>query len=238
MDLYGGSAVMRMGDLMTTDQIKRAEADAKSAEAEHEEHESAVDAARTVADEIIAKARYDAFRMVTDARTEAEAILAQAETEAPSPQPTSDTGDTEAELSERAVELTEEVARLDEVRERLIEKVTATRALLNNLEERLARIAKTPPLASGGTAATPTQHSITVEVTSEETDPLPPAASVDAVPAAAIGAGTEPPVGSPQSDGHKGSFYSRRSAKLPSIGASGGQSALSAMSSIRNRIDS
>jgi len=224
-----------MGDLMSTDQIKRAEVDEESAPANKSKDQSMLDAARQEANEIVAKARYDAFRMVTDARAEAEAILA----EVGSTQPTTNA---DADLADRAADLADEIATLEQIRDRLVEKVSATRSLLNNLEDRLARIAETPtPSRNAGDSAVSaeTRHSITVEVTTDEPDPLPPAASADVVSVAQASSDAEYAADAPTAgDSGKGSFYSRRSAKLPSIGASRGQSALTAVSSIRSRIGS
>lgn len=234
---------MRMGDLMTTDQIKRTEAASGAAEGDSAGQPVDLDAAREEAKEIVAKARYDAFRMVTDARNEAEAILSEAEQPNPSttaPQVAVDQSELDS-LTERRDELIHETDRLIDLQTRLEEKVASTRVLLQSLEARLAKIAAAPPPTQPAPPATERAPEMTVEVHIDTDDPapLPPAASTamdysPSVPHPVKHEEVHEVAVTPEAE--LGSFYSRNSAKLPSIGSAGGQSALSAVSSIRSRI--
>lgn len=238
-----------MGDLMTTDQIKRTDAGSGAAEVDDAGPPPVdIDAAREEAKDIVAKARYDAFRMVTDARNEAEAILQEAETaRVTPPDPTSPPDITAAELDaleERRAELLTEIEWLIVVQARLEGRIDSTRNLLHGLEERLARIAARPTSASRQGTADPspagTAGPTDIDVRTDDAAPVPPAASTTmdyspSVPHPRRQADVEP--APPESgDTEFGSYYSRRSARLPSIGNKGGQSALSAVSSIRSRI--
>ncbi len=200
--------------------------------------DAVLEAAQTEANQIVAKARYEAFRMMTDARNEAEAILAGAEATAGNPQ-TEAASDLE-EIDGRRTELIAETARLKQHHAELVEKVESTQALLDQLEERLRQIASAPTSSPTPPATAKPEPAIQIEVHPEpaeehtatvldyapsvphpvkDDDPMPPA------PAAGMAGKTQ------------GSFYTRRSAKLPSIGESRGADALSAMGSIRRSME-
>jgi hypothetical protein len=182
---------------------------------------------------ILAKARYEAFRLMTNAREEAEEILAQARAEA-------DGIRTDAEMQAesivdaahmRADEIrstpppedapsAESVATLESEHRELTDRVGSLRLLADQLEERFAALA--------ATANAP--HPIIEESPRPVLDyspsvPRPVRPSVEVA---------EP---EPAPAEERGSFYSRRSAKLPRIGDAGGKNALDMMRTIRESYD-
>lgn len=185
---------------------------------------------------VLAKARYEAFRLVTDARSEAEEILEQARTEA-------DAIRTEAEMQAESIidaahlqanevgtaeppaETAESVAQLEQEHEELTQRVSSLRTLADQLEERFAA------LAAHATAPRPGLEE-------------PPRPVLDYSPSVAPAPKPEPEAADDSdastdedAPAERGSFYSRRSAKLPRIGEAGGQSALDMMRSMRENID-
>lgn len=197
------------------------------------------------AKEVLAKARYEAFRLMTDARAEAEEILEQARAEA-------ETIRTDAEMqaesiidaahlradqvrtTEPAAETVESVAQLEQEHEELTQRVSSLRTLADQLEERFAA------LAAHATAPRPELEE-------------PPRPVLDYSPSVAPPPKVEPDEADGGTDtsaadgseasaddevtAERGSFYSRRSAKLPRIGEAGGQSALDMMRTMRANID-
>ena len=227
------------------------------------------------AKELLAKARFDAFRMVTDGRKEAESILEEAKEEAA--RILAAAQDTAASVVESAETKAEEihsstedatteaaatetaVAELEEERQQLTERVGSLRVLADQLEERFAALAthantsKLHNEARNDEASTPLDHSelpmeptadvapVAENPSADETavEPSKPVAKpvIDYSPAVApppkasdLDRGDEVPV-------ERGSFYSRRSAKLPSIGDAGGKGALDMMRAIRETFD-
>jgi cell division septum initiation protein DivIVA len=190
---------------------------------------SADDAARS----ILAKARYEAFRLMTDAREEAEDILAEARAEA-------DGIRTEAEMQAesivdaahmRADEIrsapapedphsAESVATLEHEHRELTDRVGSLRLLADQLEERFAALAATANAPHPVIEASPRPIlDYSPSVPSPRTQPVE-VAEPEAAPAE-----------------ERGSFYSRRSAKLPRIGDAGGKNALDMMRTIRESYD-
>ncbi len=270
-----GSPPAYRGDLMTTDQIKRHDEARAPVEVDGALDPTAIlENAQEEAKQILAKARYEAFRMVTDARSEAESILGEAENNASlASAEAENTAQAEeqsvailAAAKEQAASIVKEAeqsaARLYEesrssveqqtasLRERhaaLEAKVSATQALLNDLETRLARIAASaspepeakpaPRFSLGGETEEDVQAERMATSEPDTPDPLPPAASIelDYSPSVPRPLPVQQPVAAPPTE--QRSFYSRRSAKLPSIGATGGQDALSAVRSMRTKMD-
>lgn len=182
---------------------------------------------------ILAKARYEAFRLMTDARAEAEEILDDARTEAEAIRKEAelqaesivDAAHMQAEEIRTAAppaEAPESVAHLEQEHEELTQRVTSLRTLADQLEERFAA------LAENANASRP------------EIDE-PPRPVLDYSPSVAPAPRPEPALDEAPLDDdvptERGSFYSRRSAKLPRIGSDGGQSALDMMRSIRETFD-
>jgi len=228
------------------------------------------------AKELLAKARFDAFRMVTDGRKEAESILDEAKNEAArilaAAQETAasvvETAENEAEeLQSSADGATAEatatesaVAELEEERQQLTERVGSLRVLADQLEERFAALA-----THANTTGLHRDDADTADSASVAPSEPPATATTDASPAAAAvpedEAPTEPsesfvkpvidysPAVAPPPKAseveaeadevpvERGSFYSRRSAKLPSIGEAGGKGALDMMRAIRETFD-
>jgi len=220
---------------------------------QNEAAEAASDAV-TVADtegehakELLAKARYDAFRMVTDGRKEAESILDLARDEAArilaaaheTAASVAASAETEAEeLESSAEESTAEasatettVAELEEEHHQLTERVGSLRVLADQLEERFAALATRAQTSSPQNEDS--QQASADQPTEQLAKPI-----LDYSPAVA-----PPPKASDISEEddeepvERGSFYSRRSAKLPSIGNAGGKSALDMMRAIRETSD-
>ncbi|MEZ5175987.1 MAG: hypothetical protein R2823_07260 [Acidimicrobiia bacterium] len=210
---------------MTTDQIRKAGVE----NADGTDIDASVAEATAKAKQIIAKARYDAFRMVTDARDEAEAILVDARSSlADGGEPATDISDLEA----RHAALVAANEALSAEHDRLLDQVARTRSLVEQLENRLARIASvtdSPPPPERGDSS----HSTNATAVSQ-TEPAPPprkGLTMDYSPSVPSPRAPETP--SKEEATEVGSFYSRRSAKLPRIGTEGERSALSAMRTIR-----
>jgi len=182
---------------------------------------------------LLAKARFDAFQVVTEARKEAESILDGAREEAAEivtaakmqaesivdaarlgadevRSARSDEANTES-VSDAAAESV-----LEAEHDALVERVTSLRAIADQLEERFAALA-----ASTGAQRPP------------ESD----APVLDYSPSVAPRRPEPAPGDHATESGERGSFYNRRSAKLPSIGDAGGRSALDMMKSIRETMD-
>ena len=189
-------------------------------------------AAADEAKDILAKARYEAFRLMTDARQEAEEILDQARTEANAIR-------TEAEMQAesiidaahmRADEIQQEGAtseaptsmtQLEQEHEELTERVSSLRSLADQLEERFAALAETS--VQRPSIEEPPRPVLDYSPSVPHPEPIVEADVADEDPK---------PV-----EEERGSFYSRRSAKLPRIGEAGGQSALDMMRSIRESFE-
>jgi vacuolar-type H+-ATPase subunit H len=187
--------------------------------------ETNTDEADEVAAAIIAAAEQKAAGIVSEAERQASLLY---------------------ETSRASVE--QQTAILRERHAKLEAQVVATQTLLNDLEKRLAQIAapsapnpepRTIPLAyslageSEPTEPKPMQQAIS----SDSPDPLPPAASATYDYSASVSPVATPVAAAPSAPSEPGSFYTRRSANLPSIGASGGQDAMSAVRSMRSKMD-
>lgn len=210
-------------------------------EANHETHPSDDDGAVHLPEEqarqIVAKARYEAFALVTEARGEAEAILDEARAEASG-------RIREAELHAeslvdaariRADEIPgsddrddSERAELEAEHEELTERVSTLRSLARELEQRFDELTA----QAEGQTVEPAMDSV-----QSNTVHAPSAAPVlDYSPAVQ----PLPKANAAEQDAvedEKGSFYNRRSAKLPRIGDEGGRSALDMMRSIRGTLE-
>lgn len=226
------------------------------------------------AKEVLAKARYEAFRLMTDARQEAEEILDQARTEG-------DAIRKEAELQAesivdaahtRAEEIRDELEhqapdetsdarnQLEQEHDELTERVSGLRSLADQLEERFAALAQTaarrPSIEEPPRPILDYSPSVPHHEPEAQPEPSPEPAPEAPWSAAEADASTAPvldyspsvphpspaptdesePDSEPERE-ERGSFYSRRSAKLPRIGESAGQSALDMMRSIRENFD-
>ena len=201
-----------------------------------------VASANEEAKQTLATSRYEAFRLVTEARTEAETILEEARSEAAgmvkaaeiTAQSKIDAADAHAgeiieAAEQRSTAFADEVPSpptdpnteaLEAEHRQLSEQVSSLRVLADQLEQRFAALAASAP---AGIDAPRTKPATTIDyspsVAPESSKPVP-----------------ELPLA--EEDAERGSFYSRRSAKLPSIGEAGGQSALEMTRSIRARLES
>jgi cell division septum initiation protein DivIVA len=186
------------------------------------------------ASELLAKARYEAFRLVTEARQEAEEILDEARAEAASIRKDAEVqaesivdaahvrskeiiDSSEPDADTHAAEA---VANLEHEHEALTQRVSSLRTLADQLEERFAALAAT---------ANATHPTI------EE----PPRPVLDYSPSVPHRVVADPvdDGGPSEPEPERGSFYSRRSAKLPRIGDAGGKDALDMMRSLRESFD-
>ena len=185
------------------------------------------------ASELLAQARYQAFRLVTEARQEAEEILDEARAEAASIRK-------DAEVQAESIidaahvrskeilaasapdgdpQAAEAVANLEHEHEALTQRVSSLRTLADQLEERFAALAATAN-ATHPTIEEPPRP--VLDYSPSVPHPIPADAVDDA--------DDEP-------EPERGSFYSRRSAKLPRIGDAGGKDALDMMRSLRESFD-
>jgi cell division septum initiation protein DivIVA len=203
------------------------------------------------AKQILARSRYEAFRLVTEARDEAETILDEARAEAAGTvKAATITAESKVDAAEiRATQIVEEAqsraanlaiasqdvqtsgsepdlsdnSALEAEHEELAERVSSLRVLADKLEDRFAALAANAPTA-------PEQRS------HENTDST--SSGIDHAPSVAPEAKVTSDSVAEEPTEDRGSFYSRRSAKLPSIGAAGGQSALDMTRSIRSKLES
>lgn len=199
--------------------------------------------------QLLAKARYDAFRLMTEARDEAETILDEARAEAEGTKKAAtvqSAADVEAAES-RAAEIveaahqeaasivagahrtageqheTEDADSLEAEHKALSDRVSTLRTLADQLENRFAALAATAPA-----------------------DPSPTASDSDR--SADSGLDYSPSIPHPTNENdepsssaapaERGSLYSRRSAKLPSLGEDGGRSAFDMSRALRESMDS
>ncbi|MGI9666053.1 MAG: hypothetical protein ACR2N2_02990 [Acidimicrobiia bacterium] len=193
--------------------------------------------------EVLAKARFEAFGLVTEARKEAESIIDEAREQAAdivkeaemiaesirdaarleASEARAERHDTPA--AEDSAEVTPETtAALEAEHQELEDRVGSLRDLADQLEDRFAQLAadSEPQVAP---VATGTEDASDAPVLDYSPSVEPPAPEV------------EQTVGETDGEAEKGSFYSRRSAKLPRIGDEGGKSALDMMRSIRASLD-
>jgi cell division septum initiation protein DivIVA len=194
----------------------------------------------------------DAERMRAEATADAEARVAQAQAEALA-MLTEIREESERLVTERDAEFTKMRADVETEYRETLERVTRLRTIAADLEKRLQLAARgaldelgdltsqlTTELASAPQAVAPPLQ--------EPARPVAPETGADAsnpAPAPAPAATTSRPIDPPApasspidettSRPSKGSFYSRRSAKLPRIGAEAANGALAAVSAMRAR---
>ena len=229
---------------MTTDQVTDETTPSAGAELE-----AAEDASR----QLLAKARYDAFRLMTEARDEAEQILDEAKAEAAGAKKAAKVAADAVSEKARAdaaaiVESAQEEAAaivatshrvagemnppgresaLEAEHEALSQRVSTLRTLADQLEDRFAALAQTAG-----------SHRVeTADPSADASAPEDPSAVLDYSPSVAPPprpeVTSEPEV--PQEE--RGSFYNRRSANLPRLGADGGRGALDMTRSLRESLE-
>lgn len=192
----------------------------------------AVDGESGTADDakgLMAKARYDAFKLMTEARDEAESILEAARSEAADiVKEAKLTGESIVDaarlraggvLAAEPDDKNTAKAELEAEHAQLTERVSSLRTLATALEERFEAL-----------AASAAQSPPRLEEPARPVIDYSPAVA----PPQKVQRGAEAP--NPTTE-EKGSFYNRRSAKLPRIGEAGGRSALDMMKSIRETIE-
>lgn len=214
--------------------------------------------ARTSAEDIVSDAQFEAFRLVTQAKKDAEATINAAQEEAavmvahPEPIPAPEAQDTAA--VREAVEA-QARARIEEIR---IEALSTIREIRKEAEEvissRDARITELRAKIDGATAATANEVPTTAPIETASIEPpattSPPADSAvddeeedrtrEKVREAGRPMANEDMLDDsdamPLSDRPvRGSFYSRRSARLPRIGTEAANGALAAVSAMRTK---
>lgn len=202
--------------------------------------------------ELLAKARYDAFKLMTEASQEAETILdearaeaagtvkaAQLSAESTAAKANSDAKKTLIAAKEEAavlvarahrtageVSVPEDPSTLQAEHRALSERVSTLRTLADQLEDRFAALADTAstlPEDSDTSPATPQPEKATSEVDHE--------------PAVAPRPTKEEPKEFDPPLEERDSFYNRRSANLPRLGEEGGRSAFDMTRSMREALD-
>ena len=191
------------------------------------------------AKQVVATARYEAFGLVTEARREAESILDEAHAEAAG---IVHQAKLQAESIVDAARLSasdfvpsdidpEDHAALEAEHDALTERVSTLRALAEQLEERFDALTEQADKSAAEQAAI---------VNDRLTDVHAPSAApvLDYSPAVDSDMKVDEEDSDPaDSNAEKGSFYNRRSAKLPRIGEEGGRGALDMMRTIRNAFE-
>lgn len=178
--------------------------------------------------QLLAKARYDAFKVMTETSQEAEAILVQARTEAAGTLKAADisaeaiVGKAEAKAQATITSATEEGAAIvakahrsagEEATSRnttellnehrnLTDRVSTLRTLANQLEDRFAALAST----TSGVRSKTIEPKTAAAPTTDYRPSVEPEVPVETKE-------EEPPVST-----SRGSFYTRRSANLPRLG--------------------
>ncbi len=203
-------------------------------------------------DEIIAVARKEAFNLITEARKEAGAVVAEARSEAEKTEQPAASGAIE---SLRAEELRLE-ARIVELQATLTGLEIGIRSLTGLAEGQ--QLAPTAPESAPSTIEySPTPAQIELQppldnaengggvllepllISQQKQSPPPPPPPLEPEPAAAVQVDdltvevNDSHAQAPAPDGGRPSFYSRRSAQLPHIGAEAGHSAIAAATDLR-----
>jgi hypothetical protein len=205
---------------MTTDQIKSVES-AVGAPHDTAEPDIAVNRATDQSRQITAKARYEAFHMVTEARIEADAIVDEAKAEAADLLGNHVANDTVA--GENADLIAVNAALRLEYNE-LVDLIDTSQQLIENLDIRLLDLATMPgsiPSLDGSI------EEVALEVGSQVSSFV-----FDYTPSVA----PPPKPSRAKSTERAESFYTRKSAKLPRLGTEGGQEALVVVRSMRDRM--
>jgi cell division septum initiation protein DivIVA len=220
----------------------------------------AADDARTSADSIVSEAQFEAFRLVTQAKEDAEATIRAAQAEAvgiaAGPRPAEDSAAQDALAIRESVEAQERArmeemkaeafATIREIREEAEEVIAARDVQISALQAqidaatehtssppephyaaRVEALMTTPAAAATATHDVPHAH--------QEEEPLPDTVRDDE-PARVPDVALEDTDVTPLSDRPaRGSFYSRRSARLPHIGSDAANGALAAVSAMRSK---
>lgn len=213
--------------------------------------------------QVLAKARYEAFQLITGARTEAEAILSEARVEAAgtvkAAQVAAESSQEKAALDAAATltaaqeEAATIIARahrsagddatagndtaLRTEHSELTERVSELRTLANKLEDRFAAIARTASATDEPDAQSdgePTDISIS-EPSQEEPSK---STTIDYSPSEAPSSKDEETPSAVTSEPERPSFYNRRSANLPRLGEESGQSILDMTRALRKSLES
>ena len=204
-------------------------------------------------DEIIADARKEAFNLITEARKEAGAVVAEARSESEKTEQPAASGAIESlraeklRLEARVVELQATLTGLEIGIRSLTGLVEGQQPTPGSLESVLPTIEYSPtptqielqqPLDnpaenSGGVLLEP------LLISQQKQSPPPPPPPLEPEPAAAVQVDdltvevNDSHAQAPAPDGGRPSFYSRRSAQLPHIGAEAGHSAIAAATDLR-----
>jgi hypothetical protein len=206
---------------MTTDQIKIADAHVGDSDGSPETAVAA-DRAANEARQIIAKARYEGFRMVTDARNDADAILDEAKAGAAELLSASEANDA---IAGENADLTAVNAALRVEYNELVDLVNESQDLIERLDTRLLDLATMPD------TVTSSDKERSGEVSADATSTVP-AFVFDYSPSVA----PAPKPSRTKTTSRAESFYTRKSAKLPRIGREGGKDALDAVKAMRDRM--
>ncbi len=201
--------------------------------------------AETEASKVLAKARYDAFRMVTDAREEADSILEDARKSAESIIHT-------AEITAESITDAARIHAKDIIAARprttvpsttedplprsIDDQVAELREIAQRIDARFTSLSQAGALTHDELPSSAPDADTAVE-TAEAASPEPNAAVATPTSETEVAQDSDEAFTDPAEHARRGSFYSRRSAKLPSIGDAAGKGALDMMRSIRESFD-
>lgn len=226
----------RNEEAVTLTMVAATKAKEQMLESAQRQLDDATSSAQKKADKLLSEAQYEAYRLVSEAKETSEAALAEARAEAESTLTSArresvailnqikEEGSKLREAHESDLEAMKR--RFEEENAELTERITMLRTVAGDLEKRLQAVARgaLEDLSDivGQGPAVPARQARAASAT-------PPA---DA-PRQATAETVEP---SPEGEREpRGSFYSRRSAKLPHIGENAGKDALAAVSAMRAR---
>lgn len=198
--------------------------------------------ARKQVDEMLDKTRREAFALMKGTRDDAEQSVAAARVQVEAARREADDllaearRETDRLLEERKVAL-ERIKRDYEAESNaIIDRINTLRSIADDLTVKSALPPVSPPSAepTGPTDPQPATNTRTVDPPSaveSSSAPAPESSPAVDVPVPAADDGN-----TPTTDRPSGSFYSRRSAKLPRLGTEAGRSALAAASAMRTKM--
>lgn len=219
---------------------------AQMLQAAHVELDQAANQARSSADDIVSEAQFEAFRLVTQAKEDAEATIRAAQEEAAriatQPAAPAAAAATPQPVDEEALVRMEQardeaIATIRAIREEAEEviaerdrKITMLQAQLTEASEQTVSTEAPAEFMVEAVIAPPTQIPDALE--EEQTEATARGHETAGVPRVAV----EDTDVQPLSDRPaRGSFYSRRSARLPRIGSDAANGALAAVSAMRSK---
>ncbi|MEN8234859.1 MAG: DivIVA domain-containing protein [Actinomycetota bacterium] len=204
---------------------------------------------RKAGDAVITDARMQAFQLVTEARAEAESIVNEAMAEVaamsrtvePAPEPVAQHSDRERELEDRIAEMQTVIADMESHLRSRIAPPEAKRAI-PEIEDDGPPPSNEHEFADNDADDAPTPPPLVeehIEIVVTDTVPAEPTPAATEPTHENDDSNDEPAAALPNDDQPRDvaairrSFYSRRSAKLPRIGAEPGKGAMAAVAGLR-----